>query len=82
MPDAKRRRDLDELSRGPSAAQELFSEDAPPASEALTGGGKSFAECLRTTPARPLSGAEKGMLTAAGVVVALLLAASLFKVAS
>jgi hypothetical protein len=82
MPDTRRRRDLDELSQGPSAAQEIFSEDAPPPVVSSTGGGKSFAECLRTTPALPLSGAEKGMLTAAGVVVALLLAASLIKVAS
>lgn len=53
---------------------QLFEDEEP-----VGGGGSSvpFEELLRTTPAEPLSGPVKAMLWAIGVVVALLLAASL-----
>jgi hypothetical protein len=81
--DPRRRILLDDLASGPSAASELFrdDEDTPAASATPTGSGKTFAEFVRTTPARPLTTTEKGLLTAVGLLVALLFAASLFRVA-
>lgn len=83
MTDPKRRRLLDDLAEGPSAASELFADDddqgsaAPPPPSS----SRSFADFLRTTPPRPLTSTEKTLLIAAGTAVALLFAISLYKVA-
>ena len=54
---------------------ELFEVDRPVG--APTGPRRSFRECLRTTPAAPLSPAVRALLWVAGVVVVLLLLAAL-----
>ena len=54
---------------------QLFEADAP----AEVGSGRPFRDFLRTTPAAPLSGLTRAALWAAGVVVALVLVAALFK---
>ncbi len=54
---------------------QLFEPDAPLA----VGSGRRFKEFLRTTPAAPLSGLTRAALWVAGVVVALVLVAALFK---
>jgi hypothetical protein len=54
---------------------QLFEADAP----VQVGSGRPFREFLRTTPAAPLSGLTRAALWAAGVVVALVLVAALFK---
>ncbi|WP_435008950.1 hypothetical protein P12x_000201 [Tundrisphaera lichenicola] len=56
---------------------QLFEVDEPVESPTSSGPRKSFAECLRETPAAPLSPAVKGLLWAVGVVVFLLLALAL-----
>ena len=53
----------------------LFEEDEPAGS--LAGPRRSFQECLRTTPADPLSPGLKAALWAVGTVVVLLLIAAL-----
>jgi hypothetical protein len=54
----------------------LFEQDEPDPSLAA-GPRRSFAECLRTTPADPLSPLVKAALWAVGTIVVLLLIAAL-----
>lgn len=56
----------------------LFEDDEPRAEAAPDVPRKSFVEYLQTTPAAPLSTAEKAILWGVGVVVVLLLLAALF----
>ncbi|CAN5907685.1 hypothetical protein BH23PLA1_BH23PLA1_43670 [soil metagenome] len=56
-------------------------EDDHRAPTAADGSRPSFIEYLRKTPAEPLSTGVKAMLWAIGVLVGLLLLASLFKMA-
>ena len=55
---------------------QLFEPDAP-AGE--IGSGRSFKDFVRTTPATPMSGLTRTALWAAGVLVAAVLVAALFK---
>lgn len=74
------RKPLDDFDSGPSADRELFDDEddaATLASPALP--HRPFPDYIRTTPAAPLSSAEKALLWVAGVAVALLFAASLYK---
>ncbi len=57
----------------------LYEDDDPMPSSAGTVAGKPFAVHLRETPAAPLPTSIRAALWAAGVVVALLLAAAAYK---